>query len=118
MPHKLTNKYDAYPWPAGAHLSRILGRRYAVIGTGVGLSEENGIGAPEPGTLESHFTENVLISTKHAPATDPPIRTGSVRNPTYFPWTGESIQDFDWLAFTKSATYQRGGPPLHAWDAK
>ena len=23
----------------------------------------------------------------------------------------------DWLAFVKSTTYQRGGPPLPAWDA-
>ena len=105
-------------WPAGAHLSRIMGNRYAVIGTGVGVSEENGIDAPESGTLESRFAENVLIATKHAPATDLPIRTGSVRNPTYFPWTGDSFQDFNWLAFIKSATYQRGGPPLQAWDAK
>lgn len=104
-------------WPAGAHLSRVLGNRYAVIGTGVGVSAENGIGAPEPGTLESRFTENGLISTKNAPAIDLPIRSGSVLNPTYFPWTGDSFQDFDWLAFIPSTTYQRGGPPLQAWGA-
>jgi hypothetical protein len=105
-------------WPAGAHVSRIMGQQYAVIGTGVGVSAENGIGVPEPGTLESYFTANVLIPTHGAPTTDLPTRTGSVRNPTYFPWTADSFQDFDWLAFIKSTTYQRGGPPLEAWDAK
>src|SRR5262249_31139405 len=105
-------------WPAGAHLSRVMCNRYAVIGTGGGGSEENGIVAPQPGTLESRFADNVLIPTKNAPATNMPIRTGSVRNPTSFPWTQDSFQDFDWLAFVKSTTYQRGGPPLQAWDTK
>jgi erythromycin esterase-like protein len=105
-------------WPAGSHMSRILGARYAVIGTGVGVSEENGIGPPEAGTLESFFTEAVLVATTHAPATDMPVRSGSVRNPTYFPWTRDSFRDFDWLAYVPSATYQRGGPPLQAWDTK
>jgi erythromycin esterase len=108
-------------WPAGAHISKILGSRYAVIGTGAGVSDENGIGKPEPGTLESRFTDNVLIPTKGAPvseAADLPTRTGSAKNPTYFPWTKDSLAEFDWLAFVKSTTYQRGGPPLQAWDAK
>lgn len=105
-------------WPTGAHLSRIMGPRYAVIGTGVGVSEANGIGAPELGTLESFFAETVLISTQNAPSTVLPTRTGSTLNPTYFPWTTASFQDFDWLAFIKSTTYQRGGPPLKAWDAQ
>jgi erythromycin esterase-like protein len=105
-------------WPAGAHVRRTMGNRYAVIGTGVGVSEENGISLPEPDTLESRFAEAMLIPTRDAPASDLPTRTGSVRNPTYFPWTQESLRDFDWLAFIPSATYQRGGPPLQAWDPK
>ena len=33
-------------WPAGAHLAATLGPRYAVIGSGVGMSDENGIAPP------------------------------------------------------------------------
>jgi len=106
-------------WPAGAHVSRSLGRRYAVIGTGVGVSEENGIAAPEAGSLEARFTETVLIPSGAAPqalVAGLVPRTGSRRNPTYFPWTTDCLADYDWLAFVKDTTYQRGGPPLHAWD--
>jgi len=42
-------------WPAGAHLSEIFGLLYAVIGTAVGVSEANGIGEPETGTLEARL---------------------------------------------------------------
>ena len=107
-------------WPAGAHVSRSLGRRYAVIGTGVGVSAENGIATPEAGSLEARFAETGLVPTAAAPAAlvaGLTPRTGSTRNPTYFPWTDDCLADFDWLAFVKSTTYQRGGPPLHAWDA-
>jgi erythromycin esterase len=107
-------------WPAGAHVSRSLGTRYAVIGSGVGVSAENGIATPEAGSLEARFAETGLVPTAAAPAAlvaGLTPRTGSARNPTYFPWTGDCLTDFDWLAFVKSTTYQRGGPPLHAWDA-
>ncbi len=40
-------------WTAGAHLDAIYGPGYAVIGSGVGVSDANGIGQPEPGTLEA-----------------------------------------------------------------
>jgi erythromycin esterase-like protein len=43
-------------WPAGSHLNEIFGPRYAVIGSGVGVSEANGIGTPEAGTLEARLT--------------------------------------------------------------
>lgn len=108
-------------WPAGAHVSRSLGRRYAVIGTGVGVSEENGIAAPEAGSLEARFTETVLIPGASAPAAlvaGLTPRTGSTRNPTYFPWTSDCLSDYDWLAFVKATTYQRGGPPLRAWESE
>lgn len=108
-------------WPAGAHVSRSLGGRYAVIGTGVGVSEENGIAAPEAGSLEARFTDTVLIPSATAPAALVAAltpRTGSRRNPTYFPWTVDCLADYDWLAFVTTTTYQRGGPPLHAWDAQ
>ncbi len=106
-------------WPAGSHVSRWFGRRYAVIGTGLGTSDDNGIAPPEAGSLEARFSETVLIPTSSAP-TDRVVgltpRTGSVRNPTYFPWTGDCLTDYDWLAFVTTTTYQRGGPLLHAWD--
>jgi erythromycin esterase-like protein len=107
-------------WPAGAHVARSIGRRYAVIGTGVGMSEENGIGAPEAGSLEARFTDTVLVPTATAPAAGIAAlvpRAGSDRNPTYFPWTGECPAEYDWLAFVSTTTYQRGGPPLRARDA-
>ena len=43
-------------WPAGAHLNEMFGQRYAVIGTAVGVSDANGIGQPEAGTLEARLT--------------------------------------------------------------
>src|SRR5258706_216588 len=43
-------------WPAGAQLNEMLGPRYAGIGSGVGVSEANGIGRPEAGTLEARLT--------------------------------------------------------------
>lgn len=106
-------------WPAGAHVSRSLGRRYAVIGTGVGVSEENGIAAPEAGSLEARFRAPVFIPAATAPAAlvaGLTPRMGSPRNPTYFPWTRDCLADYDWLAFVPTTSYQRGGPPLKAWD--
>lgn len=111
-------------WPAGAHVGSLLADRYAVIGSGVGRSEENGIVEPELGTLEDRLAargESLLISVQGAPPSETaalPIRTGSRRNPTYFPFTPGSFADFDWLAFVPSTTYQRGGPPLSAWEAQ
>ena len=67
------------------------------------------------------FMETVFLPTAAAPAAlaaGLTPRTGSTRNPTYFPWTGGCLADYDWLAYVKSTTYQRGGPPLHAWDTE
>ncbi|MFB3764986.1 MAG: erythromycin esterase family protein [Methanotrichaceae archaeon] len=109
-------------WPAGAQLNEILGPRYAVIGTAVGVSDENGIGQPETGTLEAR-----LISTPGPARFIPthkgqgfsasdikalPVRSGSMKNQTYFPLTPQSFTDFDWLAFLDKTTYTRGGPAL------
>jgi erythromycin esterase len=133
-------------WPAGSHIGEMFGSRYAVIGTAVGVSEQNGIATPEPGTLEARLTAlprsergepgpALFIPTHRGqdlPAAEAesarrrelsaaiaalPIRTGSTLNPTYFALTPQSLTDFDWLAFLDSTTYQRGGPPLKAWDA-
>lgn len=115
-------------WPAGAHLRARLGAEYAVIGTAVGVSEENGIGVPEEGAIESR-----LMAAAGEDAGDGaarfvctyggerlaaealaalPVRSGSKKNPGYFPLTAESFADFDWLAAVDRVTYQRGGVKL------
>jgi hypothetical protein len=114
-------------WPAGAQLSEIFGPCYAVIGTAVGVSDANGIGQPEAGTLEAHLTAAPgparFIPTHRGqglPFSEIaalPIRSGSVKNPTYFALTPQSLTDFDWLAVLDRAAYNRGGPPLQQLDA-
>jgi erythromycin esterase len=95
-------------WPAGAHLREMFGQRYAVVGSALGVSEANGIGRPEAGTLEAHLTAVPgparFISThcgqglSTSAIKDLPTRSGSSKNPTYFPLTPQSFTDFDWLA--------------------
>jgi erythromycin esterase len=109
-------------WPAGAQLQEMLGPRYAVIGTGVGVSEANGIGQPEAGTLEARLTAAPgparFIPTHKGqglPAPEIaalPVRSGSVQNQSYFALTPQSLADFDWLAVLDATAYSRGGPPL------
>ena len=109
-------------WPAGAQLNEMLGSRYAVIGTALGVSDENGIGQPEAGTLEARLTARPgparFISThlgRGLPTAEIaalPTRSGSMKNPTYFALTSQSLTDFDWLAVLDSTEYIRGGPAL------
>lgn len=109
-------------WPAGAQLSEIFGSRYAVIGTALGVSDANGIGKPEAGTLEARLNASPgpmrFIPTQKGqglPASEIaalPIRSGSMKNQTYFPLTPQSFTDFDWLAVLDSTAYSRGGPQL------
>jgi len=109
-------------WPAGAQLNETLGPCYSVIGSAVGVSDFNGIGQPEAGTLEARLTavpgQARFIPThrgKGLPTseiTSLPTRSGSIRNPTYFALTSQSFTDFDWLAVLDSTAYSRGGPPL------
>ncbi len=109
-------------WPAGSHLALMLYQRYVVIGSGLGVSEANGIGSPEPGTLEAALTrmpeQALLIPTDKGeglPASDIealPTRSASAKNRSYFPLTPESFTDFDWLCVLKSSVYARGGPAL------
>lgn len=109
-------------WPAGAHLDVILGSRYAVIGSAIGVSDANGIGQPESGTLESLLTNApgpVRLIPTHKKQGLPgseivalPIRSGSTKNHSYFPLTPESLTDFDWLAVLDSTDYNRGGLSL------
>src|SRR5262249_46702003 len=115
-------------WPAGSHLHEMLGPRYAVIGSAVGVSEANGIGPPEAGTLEARLIAAPgparFITTHKGQAlptsatTDLPTRSGSLKNPTYFALTPQSFTDFDGLVVLDSTAYNRGGPPLQQWDAR
>lgn len=124
-------RYGPHPnrwWPAGAHLKELFGARYASIGSGVGTSEANGIGQPEPGTLEALLTSTpgqaVLLPMQSGAGLPAPgvaglaTRTGSTRNPSYTPFSPQSFTDFDWLAVLPSTTDQRGGPPRQRWVAK
>ncbi|MFH1958183.1 MAG: erythromycin esterase family protein [bacterium] len=114
-------------WPAGALLNGIFGPRYAVIGSGLGISDANGIGPPEAGTLEARLTAlpgPVLFIPTHKgeglPASEItvlPTRSGSMKNPTYFALTPQSFTDFDCLAVLDSTAYNRGGQPLQDWAA-
>jgi erythromycin esterase len=100
----------------------MLGTRYVVIGSGVGVSEANGIGQPEPGTLEASLTslpEPALFIPTHKgqglPASEIAAllaRSGSIKNSTYMALGAESFTDFDWLVVLESTAYSRGGPPL------
>jgi erythromycin esterase-like protein len=114
-------------WPAGAHFHEMFGPRYAVIGSAVGVSDANGIGRPEAGTLEARLTaapgparfipthKGQGLPTSAIAAL--PTRSGSKKNLTYFALTPQSLTDFDWLAVLDSTAYNRGGPPLQQWDA-
>jgi erythromycin esterase len=109
-------------WPAGSHLNEMFGSRYAVIGSAVGVSDANGIGQPEAGTLEARLTAlpgpALFIPTHKGqglPASEIaslPTRSGSMKNPSYAALTPQSFTDFDWLAVLDSTAYNRGGPPL------
>ncbi|MCQ6961903.1 erythromycin esterase family protein [Methanolobus chelungpuianus] len=120
--HMQLGPYSLAWWPAGSHLDVMFGPRYAVIGSGVGISAANGIGRPEAGTLEARLTAAPgpvrFIPTRRGQGLADreteslPIRTGSMKNPTYFALTPGTIKDFDWLAVLDSTAYSRGGPPL------
>ncbi len=109
-------------WPAGSQLNEVFGPRYVVIGSAVGLSDANGIGKPEAGTLEARLTAvpgPALFIPTHKGQDLPtsaisvlPTRSGSEKNPSYFPLTPQGFTDFDWLAVLDSTAYNRGGPPL------
>ncbi len=109
-------------WPAGAHLDEIFGPRYAVIGTALGVSDANGIGQPQAGTLEARLTAGPgparFIPTHKGQGLPTsaiaalPARSGSMKNPTYFALTPQSFTDFDWLSVLDKTAYSRGGPEL------
>lgn len=114
-------------WSAGAYLDAMLGTRYAVIGSAIGVSDDNGIGQPEAGTLEAllvsaqgparfiptHKGERLPVDQVAAL----PTRSGSTKNPSYFALTPQNLAEFDWLVVLDSTSYNKGGPSLEAWDA-
>jgi len=119
---------DVYTWwPAGSHLDQLFGTRYAVIGTGLGVSDANGIAQPEAGSLEARITalrsSAVFIPTHKGQGLSAseiaalPTRSGSMKNPTYFALSSESFTDFDCLAVFDSTGYARGGWPLEGSSA-
>jgi erythromycin esterase-like protein len=109
-------------WSVGAHLSEIFGSRYVVIGSGVGVSDANGISQPEAGTLEARLSATPgparFIPTHlgqglaAAEIAALPTRSGSIKNSMYFALTPQSLTDFDWLVVLDSTAYSRGGPTL------
>lgn len=113
------SSYEWIWWPAGAHLNAMFGPRYTVIGSAVGVSEDNGIGQPEPGTFEARLTAAPgparFIPTHQGqglPLSDLPIRSSSRRNPSYSGLTPQSFTNFDWLAVLDSTAYSPGWPLL------
>jgi hypothetical protein len=108
--------------PAGAHLCSLFGTQYVIIGAGLGISEDNGIAEPECGTLESYLTNelesamfiptNKIQALSNSEISSLPTRSGSTKNGSYFPFTSESLIDFDWLAILKTTGYTRGALPL------
>lgn len=108
--------------PAGAHLCSLFGPQYVIIGAGLGISEDNGIGEPESGTLEALLTNelesamfiqaNKVQGLLYPEISSLPTRSGSSKNGSYFPFTSKSLIDFDWLVVLKSTGYTRGALPL------
>ncbi|WP_442482025.1 erythromycin esterase family protein [Aeoliella sp. SH292] len=87
--------------PAGHHVRAIMGTAYQVVGIGAGTLAAYGLAAPEPGTLEALLAGdgNSRFVPTHAGTRVPseqieslPTRTA---DPRYFPFTRESLQDFD-----------------------
>jgi hypothetical protein len=85
----------------------------------LGISEANGVVAPEPGTVEATLLAAggpmLLPTGKLDDIAGFPPRTGSALNPTYYWLTPESFSDFEWLLFLESSTYPRGAQPLSDW---
>lgn len=99
-------------WPAGAQVARMLGQAYAVIGSGVAMSESQGIGPPESGTLEAQLTiapgPARFIPTHRGrnytadEVAGLPTRSASATNSTYLALTPRSLSDFDALMILDS----------------
>ena len=96
-------------WPAGEHVRSTMGRRYAVIGVGVGTSGAMGIGEPEAGSLEARLMAGpgsaqflVTHGGRQLPREVVDAIVSRVGTPQYFPFTRESLADFDVIAVLDS----------------
>lgn len=96
-------------WPAGAHVRGQLGIRYSVIGVGVGKLSAYDLGPAEEGSLEAMLTTGGLsrfVPTHRGNALPPDevdALTTRTADPRYFPFTQNSLRDFDMLAVLESA---------------
>jgi erythromycin esterase-like protein len=99
-------------WPAGAHVRQMLASRYAAIGVSVGESAEIGLMQPEAGTLEALLNgspNTARLVPTHLGRELPAVAVASIpmRSPStktaYFPFTAQSVTDFDWLAVLNAA---------------
>jgi erythromycin esterase-like protein len=108
---------DVYAWwPAGSQLNDMFGRRYAVIGSALGVSDDvNGLGQPEAGSLEARLTVvpglALFIPTHRGqglPAAEIATlkpRSGSSKNLSYTALDSQSLTNFDWLQVLGSTGY-------------
>ncbi len=114
---------DCQWWPAGSHLAEILGPRYAVIGTAVGLRRKTASPPPKPEPWRPSSTRiahsALLLPISGAHLRDLPTRSGSSQNPTYVPSTAGKPTHFDWIRLCRQLP-----PTISAarrckpWDAK
>jgi erythromycin esterase-like protein len=103
-PHLL--KWNA----AGRHMREMLGDRYAVIGVGVGVSEAMQLGTPEAGSLEAALLDAASpacwIATEGGRRLPVEALSKLVERsgtPTYFPFTRQSLEEFQVLALVRNA---------------
>lgn len=112
---------DVYEWwPAGSQLAQTFGPRYAVIGSGVGISDVYELAPPEAGSIEALLTTGastgVFIPTHlgqgfaDGALAALPTRSGTMKNLSYMALTPQSFADFDWLNVMKSARETRQIP--------
>lgn len=103
-------------WPAGAHLQQRFGNRYAVIGTALGRSGDNGIGEPEPGSIEALLSAAGASFFFPASQSDRvpieeiaslPARSLSATNPSYRGLDPQSFSHFDWMLMANDVTAVR-----------
>jgi len=63
---------------------------------------------PGPGRFISTWRVQELSASQAALS----VRSGSLKNPTYFPLTAQSLANFDWLVALDDVGYSRSGPKL------
>jgi erythromycin esterase-like protein len=94
-------------WPAGSHLRRMMGSRYAVIGVSTAESEEIGLARAEARSLEGMLSGGpgaASLAPTHLGVGLPAdqVATLSTRSAStkmaYFPFSSQGVTDFDWLA--------------------